>query len=500
MASAETTTKVGDLPVIRKTALLGGPGTRLPRIVESMLGWLLCLGCLTVAAYYYVLSLWRQRRRRSSRRPVADADTTKEPFVWQCLTTHRREEYDTSPKQRHDQLIYVLTKEHGVGGDDKVLRDVLRSNHVARRLASLCMRPHGEHNHTLLDTHPQLTLPHQLARIWHSLLELPNSGGAAMAVNNLKLFLIMPVYREDASEVMARLQHAWNFANQPQIGTIQVIVVNAGQCPGLEQAVSSSNNNLRQDTLLFWKQDQLKIVNHEPVGGGRGPCLNAGATAAAAENLTKGGSTSDQVVLTFCHADTKLPRGWDESIRVAFSNNHHPSTAWSCFKFGIDLHDDDTMRRPPPGILAVQTTANWRCRVYSLPYGDQVLSVRQSVFEYVGGFPDQCLMEDYELVQLLRSRQRVTILPGPPALCSPRRWQQWGVWHVTWTNSRLVRLYSSTTTNMSANVLFRLYYGRPPPARLQDPHCSFWEHNLPTLPPSPTKQPPPSHTPKNKHE
>ena len=123
--------------------------------------------------------------------------------------------------------------------------------------------------------------------------------------------------------------------------------------------------------------------------------------------------------------------------------------------------------------------------MYSLPYGDQVISVPAVVFDYVGGFPDQCLMEDYELVSLLRRRsallpefgikelERLIIIGGPPALCSPRRWQKFGVLYVTYMNSKLVNLYAG---GLSPDDMFQLYYSRPPPERNNE--VAPWEKEM----------------------
>jgi hypothetical protein len=65
--------------------------------------------------------------------------------------------------------------------------------------------------------------------------------------------------------------------------------------------------------------------------------------------------------------------------------------------------DDGLGGRPfPPGIRAVEMTANIRTQLFSLPYGDQAISVPKDMFDFLGRFPDQCLIEDYEIVMLLR--------------------------------------------------------------------------------------------------
>ena len=211
-----------------------------------------------------------------------------------------------------------------------------------------------------------------------------------------------------------------------------------------------------------------------PSGGGRGPCLNFGAAAATGR------------LLTFCHSDTQLSDAWDVRVAAAFATDSGGGSARSsscAFAFGIDTTPAGLGGGPcPPGIRAVEATANLRTHLYSLPYGDQCISVPADVFRFVGGFPDQCLMEDYELVALLRrrsallprlgiaEREELTILGGQPALCSPRRWQKSGVLYVTWMNSKFVNLYAG---GMGPDALFRLYYKARPPRR--DSDLSPWE-------------------------
>ena len=93
------------------------------------------------------------------------------------------------------------------------------------------------------------------------------------------------------------------------------------------------------------------------------------------------------------------------------------------------------------------------------------------------------MMEDYDFVSLLRRRARlvnsskcrekVAIIPGAPALCSPRRWQKFGVFYVTCMNTYFVHLYAGM---QSADDLYRLYYSQDPPARKMPE--SPWEVEL----------------------
>ena len=230
---------------------------------------------------------------------------------------------------------------------------------------------------------------------------------------------------------------------------------------------------------------------------GRGPCLNVGAERASGR------------ILSFCHSDTRLPRDWDVSILRVFNGGGDGDgeavpevrrTANSCaFGFSVDtspsglsdgwgdsIGKSSDSEHPngyyPPGIRGVEWTANARCRWWKLPYGDQCLSIPARVFKYLGGYPHEPIMEDYDLIKLLRQRaallprfrtnnyysdgrgrvsveeEELVIIPGEPAMCSPRRWQKHGVLYVTYTNSRLVRQYEND--RLTPEDIYELYYGR----------------------------------------
>ena len=133
----------------------------------------------------------------------------------------------------------------------------------------------------------------------------------------------------------------------------------------------------------------------------------------------------------------------------------------TAFSFGIKYQEPFIV-----GLRAVEICANIRATAFCLPYGDQCLSLSRRWFNFVGGYPDQGLMEDYELVHLMRRRaqmingisgEKFVILPGPPVLCDDRRWRKLGVVKTTWTNSALVNLYNE---GMGADELFEKYYGK----------------------------------------
>ncbi|WP_444886919.1 TIGR04283 family arsenosugar biosynthesis glycosyltransferase [Microbulbifer sp. JMSA008] len=136
---------------------------------------------------------------------------------------------------------------------------------------------------------------------------------------------------------------------------------------------------------------------------GRALQMNAGASVACGSWLL------------FLHADTRLPQGALSAIASASVRG----AQWGRFNIRIS---GDSLWFP-----LISTMVNWRSRLSGIATGDQVIFIRRSLFNEVGGYARQPLMEDIELSrQLLKIarphclRQRVTT--------SGRRWQKFGIW------------------------------------------------------------------------
>jgi hypothetical protein len=69
---------------------------------------------------------------------------------------------------------------------------------------------------------------------------------------------------------------------------------------------------------------------------------------------------------------------------------------------------------------------NWRSRLTGICTGDQAIFVERALFETLGGFPDQPLMEDIEFSRRARHIAWPAALSG--AITSGRRWERRGVW------------------------------------------------------------------------
>jgi rSAM/selenodomain-associated transferase 2 len=124
---------------------------------------------------------------------------------------------------------------------------------------------------------------------------------------------------------------------------------------------------------------------------GRASQMNAGADAARGD------------VLLFLHADVRLPRDAVHWVRRALAD---PRVVGGAFRTWTV--DDGATRTLGP----LLHLADVRSRYARLPYGDQALFVRASVFRRLGGFPSQPLMEDLELAQRLRRVGRLRTVPA----------------------------------------------------------------------------------------
>jgi hypothetical protein len=381
-----------------------------------------------------------------------------------------------------------------------------------------------------------------LREIWSRLLELPASLPPAHEsdchnnTETIAISMIVPSFREDGGQLASKIQGSLEHAIEPH--RIEIIIVHVMEKDQYQEAEDRNSESFCENLSSFEKTIREQIVSTKTVvkdcsrrtatrpssvrpvlrileyhgGGGRGPCLNFGAKHARGS------------ILTFLHGDTRLATyGWDKEISKALEEDGSDGSRTTCcaFSFAIDTSPEALTVRTtktsdcskeeswdcnesshyqqyyPPGLRAIEVTANLRCKLFSLPYGDQCLSLPTAVFRYIGGYPDQCLMEDYELIRLLRMRsaaslarhsvrilgsdsdrgqETVELLSDHKALCSPRRWQNYGVLYVTYTNSYCVKRYNNG--EVTPDELFCEYYGTTAPPNRMNGERSPWEAGL----------------------
>jgi rSAM/selenodomain-associated transferase 2 len=175
----------------------------------------------------------------------------------------------------------------------------------------------------------------------------------------------------------------------------------------------------REDASLAELRAARKDIVWVDAPRGRAFQMNAGAAFARGDWLV------------FLHADTRLPAGWGEVIEDA---SRDPRVAAGCFRFALDSHS--------PMARVIELGVRLRVAVLGLPYGDQAIFVRRTVFEAMGGYAHLPIMEDVDLVQRLRRRGRL-FRSSRPALTSSRRWERDGWIGRTARHLLLILLYFS---------------------------------------------------------
>ncbi len=106
--------------------------------------------------------------------------------------------------------------------------------------------------------------------------------------------------------------------------------------------------------------------------------------------LQLGGQVAKGTWLLFLHADTQLEAGWSDVVAAHMAKRHQAAY----FRLRFDQSGF-------PGRF-VAGWANFRSRLFGLPYGDQGLLISRDVYEFVGGYEDIPLMEDVAIARALK--------------------------------------------------------------------------------------------------
>lgn len=120
--------------------------------------------------------------------------------------------------------------------------------------------------------------------------------------------------------------------------------------------------------------------------------------------------------LLFLHADTLLPQG-----ALSYLNSLERDSEIQAGGFRHRFSGDDWRLR------LISWLDNMRCLRSRIIYGDQALFVRRHLFEQLGGFPRQPILEDVAFGERLLQVTTPHVLPTP-VLTDARKFIQMGVW------------------------------------------------------------------------
>ncbi len=223
----------------------------------------------------------------------------------------------------------------------------------------------------------------------------------------LTISVIIPTLNE-ADQIEATLA---SVLSQP--GSVEIIVVDGGS----------------QDDTVLRASRHARVLE---ASKGRARQMNVGTQAASGD------------VLLFLHADTRLPKGGLEAAGRALQN---ASIMGGCFRTTFD----------EGGFwLRVWTARRWM-RWHRLAFGDRAPFVRRSAFDAVGGFPEQPIFEDLELVRRIRREGRFVFL-DEAVETSARRFRRHGAFRQQFYNTAL---WFGWIIGLPPNRLKRFYSDDP---------------------------------------
>jgi rSAM/selenodomain-associated transferase 2 len=187
---------------------------------------------------------------------------------------------------------------------------------------------------------------------------------------------------------------------------------------GVVRDVIIADGGSTDRTLQIAEQSGAQVVNSAL---GRGLQLRAGAAQAKMSWLL------------FVHGDTVLENGWHntaEKFINEIARGGRPDQA-AAFRFRLD---DSRFRA-----RALEAAVELRASLFKLPYGDQGLLVSRALYDEIGGYTAQPIMEDVDLVRRL-GRRRVHMLSAR-ALTSARRFREDGYIRRIVRNQRCLLMY-----------------------------------------------------------
>ena len=202
--------------------------------------------------------------------------------------------------------------------------------------------------------------------------------------------VIIPVYNEE--KALPNTLRA--LFGQP--GDFEVIVADGGS--------NDRTRTIAQEFVLSTQHSALRSLRLLTAPKGRASQMNAGAKTATGEWLL------------FLHADTALPAGAIQQL-----NDMEADVAIQAGGFMHEFSGHDWRLR------LISFLDNFRCTRSRIIYGDQALFVRRSLFERLGGFPNQPILEDVAFCERLIKITNPLLL-SPPIVTDSRKFLKMGVW------------------------------------------------------------------------
>ncbi len=203
----------------------------------------------------------------------------------------------------------------------------------------------------------------------------------------------------------------------------------------LFEEITIVDNHSQDDSAIICQSYSVKYLR-PPVDTqwSRGQCWNQGA-AQIQSNM-----------ILFLHADTIISKEAVAHLSSIWSNQE---CDYSCFR--ICFQEDSFKFR------LIELISNFRSHYLQIVYGDQGLCVRKEVFEAIGGFPEEHLLEDLKINRYLRKYPFCFI--NSPIFPSSRKFHQVGFYRYLFLMNRVLLL---NLLGVSTKKIYQLYYAHQP--------------------------------------
>ena len=202
--------------------------------------------------------------------------------------------------------------------------------------------------------------------------------------------VIIPTYNEEKA-LPNTLQALF-----AQPGSFETLLVDGGS--------TDRTRAIAKESALSPQSSVLSTVRCLTAPKGRASQMNAGAKQASGEWLL------------FLHADTILP---DRAIQRL--NEMEADQSVQAGGFMHRFSGDDWR------LKLISFLDNFRCTRSRIIYGDQALFVRRTLFEQLGGFPNQPILEDVAFCERLIKVANPLLL-SPPVITDARKFIKMGIW------------------------------------------------------------------------
>lgn len=133
-----------------------------------------------------------------------------------------------------------------------------------------------------------------------------------------------------------------------------------------------------------------------------------------ANQMNKGAEKANGDILWFVHSDSVIKENSIEEIHLAIDEGSVGGG------FSLEFYDYNTLF-----MKYISVTSNLRAKYLGLYFGDQGIFVKKSVFENLGGYPKQEIMEDWEFSLGMKKIGKLKLISTPIGT-SARRFKMGG--------------------------------------------------------------------------